>query len=122
MSKTEGYKGHRPGTRKGTVHRVFDEKGAEAALKKALSLDLAKGTVYSWFSEWRNPPASKAKGKSAKGSKNTARRAKGSKNTARAKVTKRAKVAPKATPRAKVSKKAAKRATIETPGDATAAA
>ncbi|WP_289445519.1 hypothetical protein, partial [Klebsiella pneumoniae] len=86
-------------------------KGPESALKKALSLDLAKGTVYSWFSEWRNPPAKSAKGKSAKkAAKSTARRAKG---TARAKVTKRAKVAPKATPRAKVSKKA-KRAVIET--------
>ena len=41
MSK-EGYKSHRPGTRKGIVHKIFDEKGDEAAMKKGISANSSR--------------------------------------------------------------------------------
>jgi hypothetical protein len=49
---TEGYKGHRPGSNKGKVHKVFDEKGKDAAVKKALSLDIKDTTARTWCSAW----------------------------------------------------------------------
>lgn len=53
MSETEGYKGHRPGSNKEKVHKVFDEKGKEAAIKKAASLDLSESTARTWCSSWK---------------------------------------------------------------------
>ena len=47
------YKGHRAGSRKGYVHRVFDESGEEAASKVGEQLGLKKGTISSWFIAFR---------------------------------------------------------------------
>ena len=54
MTKEKILEGHRPGSAKGKVHVVYVEKGAEAALKKALSLDKAESTARTWISEWKN--------------------------------------------------------------------
>jgi len=48
-----GYKGHRKGSRKEQVHKVYDEKGAEAAKKLASKLEIADSTTNSWVSEWK---------------------------------------------------------------------
>ena len=52
------YRGHRAGSRKATVRREYDEKGAEAAIAKGAELGLAGGTVKSWIGGWKKsaPP------------------------------------------------------------------
>lgn len=47
-----GYKGHKPGSRKEQVHKLFDEKGPEAAEKFGIKEGLAAGTMKSWFGAW----------------------------------------------------------------------
>jgi len=59
------YKSHKPGSRKGEVHRVFDAKGADAATELGLKLKLKPGTLRSWFGTWSRGKAA-AKAKSAK--------------------------------------------------------
>lgn len=61
---TEAYKGHRAGSNKSLVHKVFDEKGKDAALKKASALGLADSTARTWCSQWARDGK---KGKSSKG-------------------------------------------------------
>lgn len=70
----EEYKGHRAGSNKGIVHKVFDEKGKDAALKKAGALGLLPNTARTWCSEWGG-------GAEAKGKKATKPEAKGKKVT-----------------------------------------
>jgi hypothetical protein len=53
MSK-EAYKDHRAGSSKGEVHRVFDTKGVDAAIKKGEALGLQSSTVRTWCSFWKN--------------------------------------------------------------------
>lgn len=60
-SKGDGYKGHRSGSNKETVHKVYDEKGRDAAFKKAAALGLAENTARSWASSWGPSAADKAK-------------------------------------------------------------
>lgn len=48
----EGYKGHRADSRKGAIHKLFDEKGADAARAKGIKDKLAEGTLNSWISAW----------------------------------------------------------------------
>lgn len=48
----KGYKGHRPGSRKEKIHKMFDEKGAEAAMKLALKLEIKEGSAKNWISGW----------------------------------------------------------------------
>lgn len=92
---TEGYKGHRAGSNKGKVHMVFDEKGKEAAIKKAEALDLETSTARTWCSQW-------AKKKSSKPAP--------AKKTVKKAAAKTAKKAPAKKPAAK---KAVKRETME---------
>lgn len=104
-----GYLNHRAGSRMGAVHKVFDEKGRDAAMKKGVSLDLPKNTIYGWISVWTHPPKKGKKAKSAKRAKvaktKRAKVAKPAAKKARAKVAKpRAKVAK---PRAKINPEAA---------------
>ena len=49
---TEGYKGHRLGSRVGTAHQIFDEKGPEAMSEWCLANGLAANTVKLWVSVW----------------------------------------------------------------------
>jgi hypothetical protein len=48
----EGYKGHRPGSAKEQLHKLFDKHGAEKARPLALKL-AAVGTVNTSFSQFR---------------------------------------------------------------------
>lgn len=53
-------KGHRniaAGSRKEKIAMAFDNKGPEAALKKADELGVKATTVRSWFSAWRKVAA-----------------------------------------------------------------
>lgn len=53
-------KGHRnisAGSRKEKIAMAFDNKGPEAALKKADELGVKTTTVRSWFSAWRKVAA-----------------------------------------------------------------
>jgi hypothetical protein len=47
--------GHKEGSRKGKVHQLFDEQGAEAAWVLGLKLKLKEGTLRSWFAAWKRP-------------------------------------------------------------------
>lgn len=47
-----GYKGHRPGSRKEAVHRVYDEKGTEAAMADAVARGIKPVTAKNWFWYW----------------------------------------------------------------------
>lgn len=81
----EGYKGHRVGSAKERVHKVFDEKGKDAAIKKAVSLDLQETTARTWCSTWTKgsktkkavkPPAKKKAVKKAAAKKPAAKKVK----------------------------------------------
>jgi hypothetical protein len=50
----EGYKGHRPGTIKEKLHKLFDTLGDEKGMVAALKIPgVAKGTVSTSFSQFR---------------------------------------------------------------------
>lgn len=57
----EGYKGHRAGSRKETVHKVFDDKGRDAAIKKAADLGIQENTAKGWLYSWGSKAADTAK-------------------------------------------------------------
>jgi hypothetical protein len=88
----EGYKGHRVGSNKGKVHMVFDEKGKDAAIKKAVALEIQETTARTWCSTWGAGKGKKKVAKAApakKAVKKTAKKApakKAAKKAAPAKV------------------------------------
>lgn len=49
----KGYGGHKEGSRKATVHEVFDKQGPEAAFTRGMKLKLSENTLHSWFGMWR---------------------------------------------------------------------
>lgn len=49
----DGYKGHQGGSRKEQAHRLFDEIGPDAARPQIISSGIKRGTVTSWFAEFR---------------------------------------------------------------------
>lgn len=49
----KGYGGHKEGSRKATVHEVFDKQGPEAAFTRGMKLKLSENTLHSWFATWR---------------------------------------------------------------------
>ena len=52
QTRGNGYKGHREGSRKEKIHKIFDEKGADAAIKAAEKEGLASITARSWIYSW----------------------------------------------------------------------
>jgi hypothetical protein len=46
--KTDGYKEHRPGSRKGKAHEMFDKLGRDA-LPKVVALGIKRRTAIGWF-------------------------------------------------------------------------
>jgi hypothetical protein len=62
----EGYKGHRSGSRKEKIHRIYDDKGADAAFKAGEKEELSPATVRTWIGSWGGVKGSK--GGSSKGS------------------------------------------------------
>ena len=116
MSAKESYKGHRVGSRAGMIHKIFDDKGQDAAKKKYDSLEISPGCYYGWFKDWRGDGV-KSKTKSTK---RPAKRAKTAQEGSRkkAKANARAKVKPddKVKADAKVKgKKKSTRAAIAVP-------
>jgi hypothetical protein len=66
--KTEpkGYKSHKPGSRKGKVHALYDRQGPDAAWTLGLKLKLKEGTLRSWFGSWgKSKPVPKKKSQKA---------------------------------------------------------
>ena len=61
MTPEQAYGVHQEGSRKGKVHQLFDEQGAEAAWVLGLKLKLKEGTLRSWFAAWKRLQ-SKSKG------------------------------------------------------------
>jgi hypothetical protein len=53
MTAEQSYGSHKEGSRKGKVHQLFDEQGAEAAWVLGLKLKLKEGTLRSWFAAWK---------------------------------------------------------------------
>jgi hypothetical protein len=47
-----GYKGHKPGSRKGTIHELFDKEGPDTAWVRGTKLRLKEATLRTWFSRW----------------------------------------------------------------------
>jgi hypothetical protein len=48
-----GYGGHTAGSRKGTIHELFDHEGEEVAWTRGLKIGLKQGTLRSWFAAWK---------------------------------------------------------------------
>lgn len=59
-SGSKGYKGHKAGSRKETIHQLYDREGADTAWTRGLKMKLKEGTLRSWFGQWGRP-ASKPK-------------------------------------------------------------
>lgn len=91
---TEAYKDHRPGSTKGKVHKVFDEKGKEAAVKAAEKAGIQTSTVRTWCSTWgADKPAKKKKTvKKAAAAKKTATKKASPKKAAPKKAVKRERI------------------------------
>jgi hypothetical protein len=48
-----GYAGHTVGSRKGTIHELFDKEGEDVAWTRGLKIGLKQGTLRSWFAAWK---------------------------------------------------------------------
>lgn len=59
------YKNHRAGSRKGFVHKAFDNNGAEAALMIAQRAGIKVASCRSWMSSWRKAEPKKAPARKA---------------------------------------------------------
>ena len=60
-TKAKGYKGVTAGSRKETVRKVFDQNGRDAAIEKALALELKESTAKSWIGAWKREDAATSK-------------------------------------------------------------
>ena len=49
----QGYAGHRPGSRKGTIHQLWVEHGQDTAWVRGLKMKLSPRTLRNWFVVWR---------------------------------------------------------------------
>lgn len=56
----EAYKDHMPGSRKGKVHKAYDEGGAKKAMKIGLALGMNKRTIQNNISEFGGVGTTKA--------------------------------------------------------------
>lgn len=45
---------HRDGSRKSRIHRIFDAKGADVAMRVGKRIGLKDTTLRSWFSQFRS--------------------------------------------------------------------
>jgi hypothetical protein len=65
----EGYRRqHKAGSRKSTIHELFDREGDETAWTRGLKIGLKEATLRTWFAHWRRQ-AKPAKGKKTAKSK-----------------------------------------------------
>jgi hypothetical protein len=51
-----GYAGHTAGSRKGTIHELFDKEGEDVAWTRGLKVGLKQGTLRSRFAAWKRLP------------------------------------------------------------------
>jgi hypothetical protein len=60
----KGYKHHKAGSRKGTLHELFDSQGRETALVRGKKMGLADATLRAWIATWaREAGTGRVKGK-----------------------------------------------------------
>ena len=50
----QGYKDHKPGSRKGVIHQLFDEEGDDTAWTRGKREGLKESTLRGWFAAWRS--------------------------------------------------------------------
>lgn len=86
----EAYKDHRAGSTKGEVHRVFDTKGKDAAIKYATTHDIQESTARTWCSTWG--AGKKTAKKAAAPAKKTVKKASAKKAAPAKKAAKKARV------------------------------
>ena len=79
------YLDHRPDSAKGKVHEVFDTKGKDAAIKKAIALGKQESTARTWCSQFKDGAKTKKKAAPAKAAKKTVKKAAPAKKKAPAK-------------------------------------
>lgn len=60
------YKNHLPGSVKGYVHKVYDERGAEAARKEGVKRGAKLTSVYNFIGEFRAADLAKKSARKAK--------------------------------------------------------
>ena len=48
-----GYGVHKEGSRKGTIHELFDKEGQDVAWTRGIKVGLKPGTLRSWFAAWK---------------------------------------------------------------------
>jgi hypothetical protein len=49
----EGYAGHKVGSRKATIHELFDKEGDDVAWTRGKKTGLKETTLRTWFAFWR---------------------------------------------------------------------
>lgn len=54
VQSNEPYKGHRPGSRIGRLHQVFDQRGKKAAKQYGRRLDLSPRTISTQIYHFSN--------------------------------------------------------------------
>jgi hypothetical protein len=72
-SKPQAYARHKPGSRKSTIHQLFDSEGPETAWTRGIKMGLQLSTLRGWFAAWRrDTDAPKLKEKKQKPQTNSA--------------------------------------------------
>jgi hypothetical protein len=68
----EGYRRqHKAGSRKSTVHELFDREGDETAWTRGLKIGLKEATLRTWFAHWRRQAKPAKAKKTAKSKTNS---------------------------------------------------
>jgi hypothetical protein len=52
MKEGATYKNHKAGSRKSTIHELFDTEGREVAWTRGIKMGLAENSLRSWFGTW----------------------------------------------------------------------
>jgi hypothetical protein len=72
MTEGAAYKHHKVGSRKATIHQLWDEEGREVAWTRGIKMGLAENSLRSWFGTWaREASTGRIKGKVTKVAKVT---------------------------------------------------
>jgi hypothetical protein len=64
MTEGAAYKHHKAGSRKCTIHQLWDTEGKEVAWVRGIKLGLSESSLRSWFGTWaREAGTGRVKGK-----------------------------------------------------------
>ena len=66
MTEGAAYKHHKVGSRKATIHQLWDEQGREVAWTRGIKMGLAENSLRSWFGTWAREAGTGRVKKSAK--------------------------------------------------------